>query len=163
MPELDVHISPLASKDPKMVELQADIITTRAEYASWDHPQNIHEFFGILENLSDVLTVCKIKVDEQRRLHPGATFYLEYHKSCMLTPNPDHLVYSFTLQTKRIIAGVESRIDTIVSLRLPIKDDYTSENAEVESFMKNNQLDAFDDGSGAGSKITNYDEPEFLL
>ncbi len=156
MPELQVNLSPHSTKDPELVAVQEDIIFARQEYADWENHNNPHEYLGVIEDFRHVIGELQRKHDEQLKLYPEATFILEYHQSCMLPRDANYLVVSFALQTRRFISGQESRLNTFICWRLDIKDDYSQENADVESFMLKNNIQPYTDGFG-GSSVIQYE------
>lgn len=157
MPDLRISLSEYATKDPEFKALQDDIAEARREYAEWDKNNNPHEYLGLVEHLYYARRELQRIYDEQKKLFPEATFILEYHQSCMLPKEAGFLVVSFALQTKRVINGSQSRLNSYISLKLEKKSDYTIENSAIEQFMEKNGIAAYDDGFG-GRSIIQYEE-----
>jgi len=153
MPDLNISLSEHVTKDPELLALQDDIIFSRQEYAEWENHNNPHEYFGVVERMFYVRQELQRIVKEQRHLYREATFILEYHQSCMLPREATFLVMSFALQTKRVIDGQESRLNSYISLKLEKKTNYSAENAAIEKFMEENAIIAYDDGFGGRSSI----------
>jgi len=153
MPDLHIARSEYATQDPELQVIEDDIIFARREYAEWENHNNPHEYLGLVERIYYVRRELLRIYKEQKRQFPEATFILEYHQSCMLPKEAGFLVVSFALQTKRMINGQESRLNSYISLKLDKKSSYAAENKAIRNFMKKYDLQPFDDGSGERPEI----------
>ena len=149
-----MKFSPHVSTDPAVLAVQEGIIEARQEYASWEKHQNPHEYFGVVEELSHLLAELETVWEQQKALYPEAHCILEYHQSCMLPRDATFLVTSFSLQTRRVIAGQESRLNSFICWKLPIKDDYTMENTAIEQFMQRHGIAPYVDPYEGPSRIS---------
>lgn len=155
MPEVRVHR--LHPTKPEFASLEAKIIAQRNEYVSLDFPEYEHVYLGFIEGgLDDLVSVLHAEVNATRSRFQSAVFTLEYHPSCITHTEYPFLVYSFTLtQILRTKQGSSRKFSTL-SLVLPRKDEYRTENTAIEQLMERLNIEPYDDGSGVSCRI----EPE---
>lgn len=152
MPELIVRR--LFPTSPELALLERKIIAQRNEYASWDFAEYQHIYLGFIEGgIETFLRVLETEVTSTRAIAPASTFTLEYHPSCISHSEHPFLVQSFTLIKRFPSERRQTRQLMILSWKLPLKGDYTDENTMIEQFMKQMDIQPYDDGSGIPCRI----------
>lgn len=150
----NVIVQRLHPSKPEFAALEAKIIAQRNEYASLDIPEYQHIYLGFIEgDVNELLAVIAAETRAARVIIPSTTFTLEYHPSCITHTEYPFLVYSFTLTQIARTEETLIRKFTILSWKLPRKNEYPEENAAIEQFMKTEGIQPYDDGSGVVCRI----------
>lgn len=149
-----ITIRRLHPTDPELATLEARIIAQRNEYASWDLPEYQHIYTGFMYGrVDELLNLWAAEIQRTRVVYPASSFTLEYHTSCIRHDEYPFLVYSFTLIKSSHMAQGLMRELVILSWKLPRKASYDRENAAIEAFMAQHNIQAYDDGSGEVCQI----------